>query len=141
MTGSTARRRPNERAAVAAERLPLLAGAALSLVTGLYGGSARLAEGVRAPLASAAQHGPLMVLGFLGTLISLERAVALRSGWAYLAPALAACGGLLTFTGAAELGRLALTAAAAWLVASYLVLARRRPGWDTAMQAGGALAW
>src|SRR5690606_2956163 len=48
---------------------------------------------------------------------------------------------LLTFTGAAELGRLALTAAAAWLVASYLVLARRRPGWDTAMQAGGALAW
>ncbi|MGH3422548.1 MAG: hypothetical protein ACRDOD_23490, partial [Streptosporangiaceae bacterium] len=39
-------------------------------------------------------HGPLMVLGFLGTLIALERAVALGPAWAYLAPAGAAVGGL-----------------------------------------------
>jgi hypothetical protein len=32
-------------------------------------------------------HGPLMVCGFLGTLISLERAVALDA-WSYAAPAL-----------------------------------------------------
>ncbi|WP_207549934.1 hypothetical protein [Thermostaphylospora chromogena] len=143
MTGSTGRR-PEERSAAgpAVERLPLPAGAALSLAAGLYGGVARLADGVSAPSASAAQHGPLMVLGFLGTLISLERAVALRSRWAYLAPALAACGGLLAFTGVGEpSGRLALTAAAAWLVAIHLVPARRRPGWDTALQVGGSLAW
>lgn len=123
-------------------RFPLLAGAALSLLAGLYGGLARLGESVAAPVPLAAQHGPLLVLGFLGTLISLERAVALGHRWAYLAPALAAFGGLASLTGfAGPLGRLALTAAAAWLVAVYLVLARRRPGWDIALQIGGALAW
>jgi len=36
-----------------------------------------------------------MVSGFLGTLISLERAVALKYGWSYIAPALIALGTLL----------------------------------------------
>jgi len=34
----------------------------------------------------AAAHGLLMALGFLGTMIALERAVALGATWAYLAP-------------------------------------------------------
>ncbi len=33
-------------------------------------------------------HGPLMVCGFLGTLIALERAIGLPGRWPYLAPAL-----------------------------------------------------
>lgn len=37
----------------------------------------------------AAFHGPLMVSAFFGTVIALERAVALATGWAYLGPALA----------------------------------------------------
>ncbi|HRN65649.1 MAG TPA: hypothetical protein PLA98_12495, partial [Alicycliphilus sp.] len=36
--------------------------------------------------------GQIMVLGFLGTLISLERAQAIGRPWAYLAPALLAAG-------------------------------------------------
>ena len=39
-------------------------------------------------------HGPLMVLGFLGTLIALERAVPLDEPVGYLAPAAAGLGGV-----------------------------------------------
>lgn len=44
--------------------------------------------GLPLPAGSAAMsqdHGELMVLGFLGTLIALERAVALGKTWGYLA--------------------------------------------------------
>ena len=37
-------------------------------------------------------HGPLMVCGFLGTLIGLERAVGTGKRWAYAGPALTAAG-------------------------------------------------
>lgn len=40
-------------------------------------------------------HGVLMVVGFLGTLISLERAVALARPWGFLAPVLHGLGALL----------------------------------------------
>ncbi|MBG0830117.1 hypothetical protein HS041_20330 [Planomonospora sp. ID67723] len=40
------------------------------------------------------EHGPLMALGFLGTLLCLERAVALRRRWGYAAPVLSALGAL-----------------------------------------------
>jgi hypothetical protein len=46
-----------------------------------------------------ASHGVLMVAGFFGTLISLERAVALGRLWAYLAPILCGAGGVLTTLG------------------------------------------
>ncbi|MFD2352397.1 hypothetical protein ACFSTC_28630 [Nonomuraea ferruginea] len=71
---------------LAAGRLPLLGGAAVALVAGLFGGVALLVAWLPAPAAFTEQHGPLMALGFLGTLISLERAVALRQLWGYAAP-------------------------------------------------------
>ena len=37
-------------------------------------------------------HGPLLLCGFLGTLIGLEKAKAIERWWAYLAPGLAAAG-------------------------------------------------
>ncbi|KWW98228.1 hypothetical protein TH66_19245 [Carbonactinospora thermoautotrophica] len=126
----------------ALDRLPLLIGAGLALLAGLCGGLARLGVDASAPSAFAAQHGPLMALGFLGTLISLERAVALARPWGYVAPALAMLGGLTLAAGRAEpLGRLLLTVAAAWLVAVYLVLLRRRPGLEVPVQLAGAVAW
>jgi len=42
--------------------------------------------------ALAEVHGPVMVFGFVGTLVALERAVALGSRWAAAAPA---CSGAL----------------------------------------------
>ncbi|MCM2276629.1 MAG: hypothetical protein NDJ89_00960 [Oligoflexia bacterium] len=59
------------------------------LLFGVLGGLGRL--GALAtwglPPVSIGLHGPLMVLGFLGTVIAIERAKALGRFWGYLAPA------------------------------------------------------
>ncbi len=81
--------------------VPLLFVAFLALVVGLWAGLLRLGwswPSLRPQLPMA--HGPLMIGGFLGTLIGLERAVALRSlvprgGVAFLAPLATAIGALL----------------------------------------------
>src|SRR3972149_11431100 len=67
----------------------------LSLLSGLWGGVVRL--NVPIPMITSTLfliHGPLMVCGFLGTLISLERAVALGYFWTYIAPVLSGLGAL-----------------------------------------------
>ncbi len=128
---------------VAVGRLPLLGGGDLALVAGLWGGLGLLEVGPAVPRASfAAQHGPLMALGFLGTLIALERAVAVRRVWAYAAPALAGAGAVALAAGFVPVGRWALTAAAGWLVAVYVVVVlERRPGREVIVQMTGAVAW
>ncbi|MBG0816531.1 hypothetical protein HS045_20465 [Planomonospora sp. ID82291] len=119
----------------------MLAGAAVALLAGLYGGLALLLPETPAPEALAREHGPLMASGFLGTLICLERAVALRRRWGYIAPAVSALGAVLLVAGAEQAGRLALAAAAGWLAGIYLALLGRRVGRETLLQLGGALAW
>ncbi|NQU63061.1 MAG: metal-sulfur cluster assembly factor [SAR324 cluster bacterium] len=72
-------------------RLPFLAFAMICLVCGLWAGLVRL--GWEWPLARwywLMVHGPMMVGGFLGTVIGLERAVGLGKKWATLAPLTAA---------------------------------------------------
>ncbi|MFA1538286.1 hypothetical protein [Actinomadura monticuli] len=150
-------RHPRAAPRPAARRLPLLAGALLSLLVALWGALGLLDLDVPLPRTSfAQQHGPLMALGFLGTLISLERSVALGRPWAYASPALAAAGGLITAAGFAAPGRLLLTAAGGWLVAVYIAVLGRRTGHrppaptrhhsieelrPLAVQIAGAVAW
>jgi hypothetical protein len=58
-------------------RLPLLAAGGVALAAGLYAGLLLLGFGLPTPRPALADvHGPVMVLGFVGTLIALERAVA-----------------------------------------------------------------
>jgi len=66
----------------------LLLLAAAGLLAGLYAGLLRLGllQTTGAPAVSPLLHGPLMINGFLGALIGLERAAALERKWAYLAP-------------------------------------------------------
>ena len=84
---------------LAARRVPMLFVALLSMACGVSLGLVRL--GWNLPLPWQDQliaHGPLMVCGFLGTLISLERAVALGAPWGYAAPVLVASGALMLMT-------------------------------------------
>ena len=83
-------------------RILLLVSAGVALLAGLDAALVRL--GALSPVPSTelgSLHGPLMIYGFLGTAICLERAVALNNDtqnprrWAYLAPAAAALAGLL----------------------------------------------
>lgn len=98
-------------------RIPILMAGFVSLLVGMYIGLVRL--GWHFPLSSANQfslHGPLMVCGFLGTVISLERAVAIGERWAYLAPLGAAAGALCMI-----LGTPPATGAALMSIASLLL--------------------
>src|SRR5699024_4400424 len=84
-------------------------------------------------------HGPVMVLGFMGTLISPERAQALRNPLAYLAPALLGTGSLLLVLGAPEyLGKLLLFDGALAFVVLAVALWVRAPLALVAAQALGA---
>lgn len=69
--------------------------AMLALVTGVFGGLARL--GLSTPHLFASQvinHGAFMLSAFFGTVICLERAVALNKLWVYVAPLLSGLAGL-----------------------------------------------
>ncbi|HEX5466603.1 MAG TPA: hypothetical protein VFW92_07990 [Candidatus Limnocylindrales bacterium] len=124
-------------------RLPLLGLGILALLAGLTGALVLL--GLPMPSASlrlGADHGLLMTLGFLGTVIALERAVALGRPWGYLAPLAAGLGGLSLVVGLAEpLGPALLTLGGACFVAMYVAFERIERSLHTTVQAAGAVAW
>ncbi|WP_262031944.1 hypothetical protein [Microvirga sp. Mcv34] len=123
-------------------RLALLALGALALIAGLYGALGRLGWALPAGGTLAALHGPLMISGLFGTLISLERAVALGRGWSYAAPALSGLGTLLLLAGAPEaVGAGAYAVAAAVLAGTSLLITIQQPAVFTGALLFGALAW
>jgi hypothetical protein len=112
-----------------------------ALAAGVWAGLLRLGWPLPAPGESfGALHGPLMIGGFLGTLIGIERAVALGSAWAYAAPVLSAAG-VVTLLADPALAPLLLTGAAALLTATCIAIAMAQPALFTATMALGALAW
>jgi hypothetical protein len=124
-------------------RLPLLIAALVCLLAGLWGGLLLLGLPVPTLLATTAEeHGVLMALGFLGTVISLERAVALGRPWAFAAPALAGAGGVAVLVSIPPLvGRLLLCAASIVLVMVYVVVHRIQPALHLRVMATGAVCW
>jgi len=126
-----------------AARLPLLALGILSLLGGVLAGLARLDWTMPAIAAAAAGwHGALMISAFLGTVISLERAVAVGRGWAYLAPAVAGLGGVALLAGAPViLTQILSIGAAATLVAASAQVLQRLVAPFTIILAIGALCW
>lgn len=124
-------------------RAPLVALAILALFAGLWGGLIRLGLAVPGGVASAGEaHGPLMALGFLGTLVSLERAVALGRAWAYVAPVAAGLGALMALAGVRDaFGPALVTLAGLVLLSSHGVLHRVQPSAHNAVMGLGALAW
>jgi len=108
-------------------RVPLLALGFASLLLGMWAGLARL--GWPAPPSIeglAAMHGPLMVSGFFGTVISLERAVALAQRWAYAGPLAAGLGGVAAMLGSTAGPALSVAGSVVLLVATALVYRRQR---------------
>jgi hypothetical protein len=103
--------------------------AVLALFAGLWGGLIRLGLTLPNVVTAAGQaHGPLMALGFLGTLVSLERAVALGRSWAYVSPLAAGAGALVALAGVPDaFGPALLTLAGVVLLAAHLVLQRLQP--------------
>ena len=128
--------------ALALLALALLALALLALLAALWAGLLRIgwAVPVFAP-GLALAHGSLMVAGFLGTLISLERAVALERRWAYLAPLLHALGALVVLALPGSIGPALIALGAFALVLVFVAIVRSQPALFTGVMLGGALIW
>ena len=122
-------------------RLPLLVLGFVSLALGVAGGLARLGAAIPAPGGAIALHGALMVSGFLGTVIGLERAVALGRPWAYGAPLASGAGGICLILGLAVPGFALMALGAALLVAASVAVLVRQPSLEMATLLAGAIAW
>ena len=124
-------------------RVALLVPGGIALLAGLD--AALLLLGVAAPVPTdrlPEVHGMLMVLGFVGTVVALERAVALGRAWGYVAPAVLGLGGLRAAHAAAARRR----AGSCWSPAprSLVAACTCRSGAGSAtdavlVQAGGAV--
>ncbi len=127
-----------------AARVLAMALGGLALLLGTWVGLGRAGAGIPFPRGTSGAHGPLMALGFLGTLISLERAVALRRSWAYLAPFASAVGSLSLFLGAPRpLGWGVLVGAGALFLAvlAVLGLVSRGPRLPLVLALLGGFCW
>lgn len=92
-------------------------------------------------------HGPLMVCGFLGTLVGLERAVGLsgldsRQRWTYIGPAATGIGSLLLVLGIAwPVGTLLIVLGSVVLVLAMVVILRIHVALYSVVMLLGALSW
>ncbi|MCB9151039.1 MAG: hypothetical protein H6645_09920 [Caldilineaceae bacterium] len=125
------------------KRILLMAAALLSLLVAMWAGLIRLGWGwpaIQPTLPMA--HGPLMVSGFLGTLISLERAVALDKKWSYFAPLLSGAGAALLIVGMSGwIGPLLITMGSVLLVLIMVQILRIHITLYTGVIIAGTLCW
>ncbi len=124
-------------------RVPILVAGMASLVLAM--GAALVRLGWEIPLPNydmLISHGPLMVSGFLGTLIGLERAVALNRPWTYIGPCFTGLGGIsiALYPGWAP-GEILITAGSSLLVLAYIPVLNKQTNLSSGCMAGGALSW
>ena len=123
-------------------RVPLLLLGFVGLVIGVGAGLARLGWAVPEIAAAAAGlHGALMICGFFGVVISLERAVAIGRLWAYAAPLLAGLGTLAALSGASSLAGWLYLGSSVLLLIGSMDIVRRQPALFTVTIALGAACW
>lgn len=124
-------------------RMPLLAAGLASMACGIWLGLVRLGWSLPLPWPDQLiAHGPLMVCGFVGTLVGVERAVGFGSRWAYAAPALTASGAMtIALHRAGPFGPWLITAGSAVMVVIFAAICRRQPSLFALTMAVGAVAW
>lgn len=126
---------------VGLRRLPVLLLAGVALLAGLD--AALLLLGLPAPVRLdrlPSVHGTLLVFGFVGTLIALERGVALRHPAGFVAPILFGLGALASISPLPPVvARAVSLAGGVALVACYLPLWRRQRDHAVLIQALGAV--
>jgi hypothetical protein len=125
----------------AGARFALLAAALLALVAGIEGGLTRLGISLGAPQIAVASHGALMVAGFLGAVISLERAIALGAAWGYSAPLASALGTVALLAGWHRVGLGFWLVAPLFLVAVSVRILWRQTAPHTFLMVVAAVAW
>ncbi|MHB1235649.1 MAG: hypothetical protein ACYCZK_08245 [Microbacteriaceae bacterium] len=122
-------------------RLAFLLLGGFALLAGLD--AALLLLGLSAPVVTARlaeTHGPLMVFGFVGSVVVLERAVATRRWWAFFSPALLGLGALAIVSPLPlVVGKASFVAGSVILLGIYVAIWRKQSSTSTAVQALGAI--
>lgn len=125
--------------------LPLAGLAAFALLVGIAVGVRRLDPALVPGLVPVSvgplSHGPLMIGGALGTLVTLERAAGSETPWGYAGPASAGLGGLALVAGYPTLAGVLLTAASLVLVLLLVELRKRTVDAALVLMVAGAAAW
>ena len=133
--------------------IPFLALAILALLFAMWAGLLRLGWALPTLPTLALAHGPLMISGFLGVLIPVERGVAINSPrneyaglplrsrkWMFAAPL--ACGvGWVSLLFAPPLGGILMTLGSVVALFILIVMVRREPVIHTITMAVGMAAW
>lgn len=122
---------------------PFLLLSLIALLTGLWAGLVRLGWSIPALTPSLPmQHGPLMVSGFLGTLIALERVAALRQRWMFAAPLFSGLGWIASLAlPGLWLGPLLITLGSLATTGILAVMVRREPKIYIVAMAVGVSCW
>ena len=127
-----------------ARRTAVAAGVASTLVAAVLGGLLRTGVGwpdASLVLNAAVAHAALMMSGFLGTVISIERAVALKQGWAFAVPLCTLAGSAFILAGQHLPGAFLYLIASALFAGVNVVIVRRQAAAHTALLLVAALAW
>jgi len=124
-------------------RFPLMASGMVALLAALLGGLQRLGwDWSAVPVPLPAAHGPLMISGFLGTLIGLERAVAFRRWWPAFGPLATGIGAAILIAGVPGIiGQTLMALGSLMLAMTFVYLIREQPALYTVTMGLGALAW
>ena len=120
--------------------IPFIALAILALLFAMWAGLLRLGWSLPTMPNLALAHGPLMICGFLGVLIPLERAVAIGQRWMFAVPVLSGLGWIAALL-SPSLGSLLFTLGSLGTLAILGVMVKREPHMHTITMAAGALAW
>ena len=124
-------------------QLPIMAAVLITLLAALWAGLIRVGWHwpVWQPMLPAL-HGPLMISGFLGALISLERAVAIRKPWTFVGPVLSGIGAVWLVVGLPlPVGQWLLLLGSLGLTAVFLHIIRQHPASYTMTMGLGAVCW
>lgn len=117
--------------------------AALALLAAMWAGVIRIGW-MWNPIQAKwiASHGALMVSGFLGTVIGVERAIALNRVWTFASPALAALGALALLLGLPSIiGTVLIVLGSLVLVAVFGLILKLHTAIYTGTMALGAVLW
>jgi hypothetical protein len=124
-------------------RAAVAVGVLTLLVSGLWAGLLRLGWVLPTPQGSlAAMHGPVIVCGLLGTVIGLERAVALGRSWTFIGPLLTLMGGIALLMGLpTSMAATLMVCSSIGLLAVFASVLRRQPARFIVTMALGAGTW
>ena len=119
--------------------LPFIALSILALLFALWAGLLRLGWTLPTFPALSSAHGPLMIAGFLGVLIPLERAVAIRQKWMFAVPIVTSSGWIALFFSTLA-GAVLIILGSLGTLAILGVMVRREPQVHTITMMLGALS-